>query len=124
MCALLQGSICLLLDLAKFHTLAGFSSALAGSSIFLKVLIPPHAVAKRLWPHNGQLMWGMAPVLACMVVPCQNSLPIPICCGLFKFSHPISPPPGGPFCPPPCPKALGLIGPRKKEKKTGFDDVS
>jgi hypothetical protein len=28
-----------------------------------------------------------------------------------------------PFAPP-CPTALGLIGPRKKEKKTGFDDVS
>jgi hypothetical protein len=27
-------------------------------------------------------------------------------------------------CAPPCPTALGLIGPRKKEKKTGFDDVS
>ncbi len=27
---------------------------------------------------------------------------------------------GGPFCPP-CKMALGLIGPRKKEKKTGFD---
>ncbi len=27
-----------------------------------------------------------------------------------------------PFAPP-CPTALGLIGPRKKEKKTGFDDV-
>jgi hypothetical protein len=25
---------------------------------------------------------------------------------------------------PPCLEALGLIGPRKKEKKTGFDDVS
>ena len=25
---------------------------------------------------------------------------------------------------PPCPMALGLIGPRKKEKKTGLDDVS
>ncbi len=30
--------------------------------------------------------------------------------------------PDGPFCPP-CPTALGLIGPRKKEKKSGFDDV-
>ncbi len=28
-----------------------------------------------------------------------------------------------PFAPP-CLEALGLIGPRKKEKKTGFDDVS
>ena len=28
-----------------------------------------------------------------------------------------------PFAPP-CQEALGLIGPRKKEKKTGFDDVS
>jgi hypothetical protein len=32
--------------------------------------------------------------------------------------------PTAPFAPP-CPTALGLIGPRKKErKKTGFDDVS
>jgi hypothetical protein len=29
-----------------------------------------------------------------------------------------------PFAPPPCLEALGLIGPRKKEKKTGFDDFS
>ncbi len=28
-----------------------------------------------------------------------------------------------PFAPP-CLEALGLIGPRKKEKKTGFDDIS
>jgi len=27
-------------------------------------------------------------------------------------------------CAPPCPTALGLIVPRKKEKKTGFDDIS
>ncbi len=27
-------------------------------------------------------------------------------------------------CSPPCPTALGLIGPKKKKKKTGFDDVS
>jgi hypothetical protein len=27
-------------------------------------------------------------------------------------------------CAPPCPMALGLIGPRKKEKKTGFNYVS
>jgi nitrogen regulatory protein PII-like uncharacterized protein len=36
-----------------------------------------------------------------------------------------NPLPDGPFCPPPpCQMALGLIRPRKKEKKTGFDDVS
>ncbi len=40
---------------------------------------------------------------------------------LFKTN----PLPGVPFCPPPpCLEALGLIGPRKKEKKTGVDDVS
>ncbi len=31
--------------------------------------------------------------------------------------------PTAPFAPP-CPTALDLIGPRKKKKKTGFDDVS
>jgi hypothetical protein len=31
--------------------------------------------------------------------------------------------PVAPFAPP-CPTALGLIGPRKMEQKSGFDDVS
>jgi hypothetical protein len=31
--------------------------------------------------------------------------------------------PAAPYAPS-CPTALGLIGPRKKEKKTGFDDIS
>ncbi len=39
------------------------------------------------------------------------------------FLNALNPLPGGPFCPP-LPEALGLIGPRNKEKKTGFDDVS
>jgi hypothetical protein len=42
---------------------------------------------------------------------------------LEALSNNINPLPDGPLCPP-CPTTLGLIGPRKKEKKFGFDDVS
>jgi len=45
---------------------------------------------------------------------------LPAIGNLTLLSNPL---PSGPFRPP-CPTALGLIGPRKKEKKTGFDDVS
>ncbi len=65
-CAPLLGRIYLLFSLAKSPTMGGSSSALAGTSFFLKV--PPRSV---------QLIWGNTPdpVLARLVVPAKYTRP-------------------------------------------------
>ena len=55
--------------LAKSHTMAGSSSALAGIGYFflLKGVDPSTYCCWVLWPHSGQLIWGNNPVLARLV---------------------------------------------------------